>query len=229
MADDATTTPKITIADGGPYVIEGGPQLTKRWPAKTPEGEPMEWNPVGGGEDFPARERFALCRCGQSGNKPYCDGTHQRTGFDGTLTADRAASAGRREVMAGDGIVLTDDTTLCANAGFCGTASTSVWDMIGATANGEVRTQLKRMASMCPSGRLQFSLEAGGDPVEPGYDPSIAAITDGPLWVRGGIPLQAGDGFTYEVRNRMTLCRCGSSANKPFCDGAHETVGFSAP
>lgn len=51
-------------------------------------------------------------------------------------------------------------------------------------------------------------------------------IRDGPLWVRGGIPVESSDGATYEVRNRVTLCRCGRSSNKPFCDGTHKGVGF---
>ena len=37
----------------------------------------------------------------------------------------------------------------------------------------------------------------------------------------GGIPIHGADGQAYEVRNRVTLCRCGRSANKPYCDGAH--------
>jgi CDGSH-type Zn-finger protein len=43
----------------------------------------------------------------------------------------------------------------------------------------------------------------------------------GPLWVRGGIPVVSDDGKPYIVRNRFTLCRCGKSRNKPFCDGSH--------
>jgi CDGSH-type Zn-finger protein len=46
------------------------------------------------------------------------------------------------------------------------------------------------------------------------------------LWVRGGIPVISADGFAYEVRNRVTLCRCGASANKPFCDGSHYKISF---
>jgi CDGSH-type Zn-finger protein len=34
------------------------------------------------------------------------------------------------------------------------------------------------------------------------------------------------DGRMYEVRNRMMLCRCGASENKPFCDGSHASIGF---
>jgi CDGSH-type Zn-finger protein len=45
--------------------------------------------------------------------------------------------------------------------------------------------------------------------------------------LRGGVQVLGADGFNYEVRNRMTLCRCGASQNKPFCDGTHASIGFS--
>src|SRR3989344_5837069 len=48
----------------------------------------------------------------------------------------------------------------------------------------------------------------------------------GPLWIRGGIPVESASGEQYEVRNRVTLCRCGKSKNKPFCNGSHMTSGF---
>ncbi len=66
-------------------------------------------------------------------------------------------------------------------------------------------------------------------PVEIPYLPTIATIPDGPLWVLGGIPVELADGFTYEVRNRQLLCRCGASQNKPFCDGSHRRAQFHAP
>jgi CDGSH-type Zn-finger protein len=49
----------------------------------------------------------------------------------------------------------------------------------------------------------------------------------GPAWLRGGIQVVASDGFEYEVRNRMTLCRCGQSKNKPLCDGTHAAMKFN--
>ena len=72
-----------------------------------------------------------------------------------------------------------------------------------------------------------------GKALEPHLEPSIGLVQDtareisGPLWVRGGIPVVGVDGVTYEVRNRVTLCRCGASSNKPFCDGSHASIGFS--
>ena len=68
--------------------------------------------------------------------------------------------------------------------------------------------------------------------IEPPFD-QVISITDdpvrgvsGPLWVKGGVPIQSSSGETYEVRNRVTLCRCGQSENKPFCDGSHCDVKF---
>jgi hypothetical protein len=84
------------------------------------------------------------------------------------------------------------------------------------------------MVMNCDSGRLVVSL-GEGEPLEPEYLASIAVVRDGPLWVRGSIPTEAPDGFVYEVRNRVTLCRCGQSWNQPFCDGMHERIGLKTP
>jgi hypothetical protein len=72
-----------------------------------------------------------------------------------------------------------------------------------------------------------FMSRATGKALEPALERSIGLVEDpaqgasGPLWVRGGIPVTGADGHAYEVRNRMALCRCGLSSNKPFCDGTH--------
>ncbi len=140
--------------------------------------------------------------------------------------ADREPSAARREAFAGDGLVMTDDLSLCTHAGFCGDRFTKVWEMIGRSADPEICERIMRMVSLCPSGRLEYSLRLGGDPVEPPYDPSIVVEEDGPLWVRGRVPVESADGRRWEARNRVTLCRCGRSGNKPLCDGTHKVVGF---
>ena len=87
-----------------------------------------------------------------------------------------------------------------------------------------------KQACDCPSGRLT-ACENGKD-IEPKFEKSIGVIEDpesgvsGPLWIRGGIPVESASGEQYEVRNRVTLCRCGKSKNKPFCNGSHMTSGF---
>ena len=58
----------------------------------------------------------------------------------------------------------------------------------------------------------------------------ITATENGPLSVRGPFTLVDQDGAEYEVagKKRVALCRCGLSANKPFCDGSHSRLGFEA-
>ena len=90
-----------------------------------------------------------------------------------------------------------------------------------------------REAGLCPSGRLVVRDQQTNSDIEPEFTPSIGIVADpaeglaGPIWVRGGITVVSSDGDAYEVRNRVTLCRCGASANTPFCDASHASVGFT--
>lgn len=220
---------KIMIAENGPFRVSGGVPLVRRAPMMTEHGEPVDWDYVGTGEHegIETGDRYSLCRCGKSSNKPFCDGTHRREQVDLSLDADRGPSAERRKELEGVGIVMTDDVSLCANAGFCGTRLVDVWKMIKGPDDPEVRARILRMVENCPSGRLEAFVD--GEMVEPEYTPSIAVVADGPLWVRGGITIEAEDGFVYQNQNRVTLCRCGESKNRPCCDGTHDQIEFKAP
>ena len=214
---------RIRVAKDGPYKVMGHPTLGRTAQVETVFGEPIDWEPL---ESIETPESFDLCRCGHTERKPFCDSSDQTCDFDGTETADRVARSTRAEVYVGDGVVMTDDHTLCEHAGYCGDRFTNVWRMIRRTSDPEVRERLQRMVSLCPSGALDHAPAEGVDAVEPAFEPSIGVIRDGPLWIRGGIPIESSDGTTYEVRNRVTLCRCGRSNNKPFCDGSHTEVEF---
>ena len=130
-------------------------------------------------------------------------------------------------------MVLTDVTALCAYARFCD-RNGGVWRLIEQSDDPKVRRMLIAQTEHCPSGRLIAWKEADGKPapLEPKLAPSIGLVEDpaqkvsGPLWLRGGIAVIAADGAPYEIRNRVTLCRCGASKNKPFCDGSHASIGF---
>ena len=90
-----------------------------------------------------------------------------------------------------------------------------------------------KTASNCPSGRLVVHDKKTKKPYEKNFEPSIDLIEDpqaevsGGIWLKGGIELESADGSKYETRNRMTLCRCGKSNNKPFCDGLHLNIKFN--
>ena len=147
-----------------------------------------------------------------------------RADWDPSLTASEEPLLDGAERYEGPEVALTDNRAYCAFARFCD-AKGQVWNLVSMEGK-QARDLTVREADHCPAGRLS-AWTGGQEPHEPHFEPSLGLIEDpqqgssGPLWVRGGIPFSREDGFTYEVRNRVTLCRCGRSSNKPFCDGSH--------
>lgn len=174
-------------------------------------------------------EAYSLCRCGASANKPFCDGAHGSLDWDPAETASREPTAGRRLTYEGAGVAMTDDKSLCWHAGFCVREHGHVWDLMGAAESPEQVEDVKGMIQACPSSRLQFHEPAGSVSVEPELPQRVAIIDDGPLYVQGCIPVHGADGHAYEPLNRVSLCRCGASKNKPYCDGTHTEIGFRDP
>jgi CDGSH-type Zn-finger protein len=219
----------VKIAPNGPYLVYGNVPLAIETIGTSAEGDSLTWE---SGRTIPAGATYALCRCGHSANKPFCDGTHASIGFDGTETASRDSFAAEAKAMNGPSMTLYDDEPLCAFARYCDRAGT-IWKLIHKTDDAEVRTIVQQEASSCPSGRLVVRDAATGEVLEPELNPSISLVEDpakacsGPIWLRGGVRVTASDGFDYEKRNRVTLCRCGASQNKPFCDGAHADIAFA--
>ena len=201
--------PTITCTLNGPYLVRGLEIL------QDARGGRLEAKPV-----------MALCRCGGSATKPFCDGTHQKNGFSGARLVD--GSTDRRESYAADKITIHDNRSICAHSGHCTDGLESVFkyksepwiDPAGATAGAIIETVRR-----CPSGALSYSLDGVGGQAQT-REPSITVTKDGPYAIVGGVQLleQAwGQGAAAE---HYTLCRCGGSKNKPFCDGAHASIGF---
>jgi len=228
MSNEKPNGASVSITANGPYLVKGGVALSRMTIGADAEGGSQAWIP---GEAFPVQESYALCRCGHSGKKPFCDGTHKRIGFDGTETASRRSYRSEAKVLEGPAMELTDVESLCAGARFCD-PNGQVWNQVSETGKPPVLAMFIRQVGNCPSGRLVAWDRKTGKAVEPSLPVSIGLIEDpqeqcsGPLWLRGGIPVTSSDGFAYEVRNRVTLCRCGGSRNKPFCDGTHMTIKF---
>lgn len=219
---------KVQIIENGPYVVSGNIPLSVEVIGTDDQGISVEWVKKG---DFPQQEEYALCRCGASANKPFCDGSHERIGFEGEETASRRPYLEQAEVFDGPEMALTDAESLCAYARFCD-ANGRTWNQVEMTDDPQMKEVFTRQTGLCSAGRLVPWDKKTGKAVEPELEVSIAVTEDpaagcsGPLWLRGGIPVIASDGFEYEVRNRVTLCRCGASRNKPFCDGTHAAIKF---
>jgi CDGSH-type Zn-finger protein len=214
---------RIKIIKDGPYRITGGLPLYEQVIVTDEAGHTRELIDK---KEYPQQENYVLCRCGASKNKPFCDGTHRVIGFDGSETASRKPYLEKAEIFEGPELRLTDAHEFCDHSRFCLRAG-GIRDLIQKSDNSEARQTAIEEAMICPSGRLVLWDKETGKPFEKEFEPSLVLVRDkqksceGPLWARGGIPIESADGSMYESRNRVTLCRCGKSENKPYCDGSH--------
>ena len=222
------STVRVTVTANGPYVVTGDVPLATQTIVADAEGGSEAWRE---GAALRHRDTYQLCRCGASGSKPFCDGSHTRVGFDGTETASRDSFLAQAAVLDGPELQLLDAEGLCAYGRFCD-PNGQVWSQVAQTDDPRVQAMFIRQVNDCPAGRLVAWDKTSARPIEQPLPVSIGLVEDpaqqcsGPLWLRGGIQVVSADGFEYEVRNRITLCRCGASNNKPFCDGSHAAIKF---
>ena len=202
--------PRITPMENGPYIVEGTDAVVR----------------YTDGKQYPIEGKAALCRCGASKNKPFCDGAHSNSGFTSAKDPDRVPD--QLEDIAGDGITIHDNRGLCAHAGRCTDGLPAVFRLgtepwIAASA-ADAET-IAATIQQCPSGALSYSIneklyrDRGGDP-------AFALAPNGPYIIRGGAELPDTELDAGGTTDHMTLCRCGASQNKPFCSGAHWNVRF---
>ena len=197
--------PTIVLARNGPYLVTNCKMLKS----------------FQDGTVYKTEGTVALCRCGGSKNKPFCDGTHQTNGFTGDKAPDRVPD--KREDYASDGLVLHDNRGLCAHAGRCTDGLETVFklgqepfiDPKGATAEEIIKT-----VKSCPSGALSYSVD-GVEHRDQDRESIIFIAPNGPYVIMGGADLKDVEWGEGASREHFDLCRCGQSKNKPFCNGAH--------
>jgi CDGSH-type Zn-finger protein/uncharacterized Fe-S cluster protein YjdI len=225
--------PKIMPLPNGPYYLlnDMKPKIVEN--IQNSKGEPL--STVTG---------VALCRCGASKNKPFCDGTHATIGFssenkgtekDGSREEKNKVIKDKRKDYVGNKITVHDNRRICSHAAECVNNLASVfrlnarpWINPDAANVEEVINTIRK----CPSGALSYSIDGIEHRDQNDRNPMVTVSKDGPYLITGGIELiggdanntiQFGDGASKE---HYTLCRCGASNNKPFCDGMHEVINF---
>lgn len=216
---------RIKIQKRGPYIVTGNVPLREQ--IILPVDGHYEMHE---GRALPQSQSYSLCRCGKSKKAPFCDGAHTRTRFVGKETANKASYQKRAKLHIGKGIDLMDDGR-CAGARFCFSEMGKTWKMLDRSDEKEYKDLVIKTANECFAGRLT-AVEKDGTIIEPEYEPSIDIIQDpekgvsAAIFVKGYIPIEGADGALYETRNRVALCRCGKSQDKPFCDIGHISVKF---
>jgi CDGSH-type Zn-finger protein len=219
---------RIRVTADGPYIVEGGIPLAHETVVLGIDGEPESWEK---GEKVPTPETYALCRCGKTGRAPFCDGAHNRMAFEGEETAPFVTLRKAEDITEGPEMALVDVPCRCSIARYCHRGG-DAWTLTEQSEDPVKKNIAIESAWNCPSGRLSIRDKTTGRDIEPILETEIGVIHDtyhegeGPLWVKGGIPVENSKGIVYESRNRVTLCRCGESKNKPFCDGAHVKSRF---
>jgi len=196
--------PIIEQRDNGPLVVKNVDTL------QTADGKAADPKKV-----------FALCRCGQSKNKPFCDGSHNDAEFD-SRPADISAKDHIYD-YAGQEANVHFSKLLCSHAGECGRRALAIFNPAQKPwvqpDNGSI-DQIKDVIAACPSGALRMSM-SDQTPVDVNSDDvSITVDRNGPYRVRN-VPIDVPNWAKGQTPQKYVLCRCGKSGNKPFCDGTH--------
>jgi CDGSH-type Zn-finger protein/truncated hemoglobin YjbI len=180
---------------------------------------------------------MALCRCGGSATKPFCDGTHASLEFTGSKDPKRVPD--RRDTYVGEQITILDNRGICAHSGFCTDRLATVFrvdeDPYVAPSGGRM-DEIIRAVRACPSGALSYAIDGreAREQVDQDRQPAIEVSKDGPYRITGRLQLidaQSDDERRNQgaSREHYSLCRCGHSQNKPFCSGMHWYVNFHDP
>jgi CDGSH-type Zn-finger protein/truncated hemoglobin YjbI len=214
--------PAVMTAKNGPYLVTNVTVL------RTPLGA-----------ELPVPPQLALCRCGASAAKPFCDGSHATSGFTDDKDPNRVPD--RRDTYLGQQVTIFDNRGICQHSGFCTdrvpTAFRTDSEPFVAPSGGRL-DELVRAVRDCPSGALSlgFDGEEARDLADwhGTRERAIEVTQDGPYRVTGGIPLTDAAGADVpraagSSREHYALCRCGHSQNKPFCSGMHWYVEFRDP
>ena len=182
------------------------------------------------GQTYSHPSGVALCRCGESAGKPFCDGSHGAIHFNERKESD--GHMDRRKSYQGQKIVIHDNRHICSHAGYCVNELPGVFDRCArpwVNPDGAEVAAIIAVIEKCPSGALSYSIE-GVEHRDLEREPTVIVTQDGPYCLVGGVEVVGHEPRAQEVsQEHCTLCRCGSSRNKPFCDGNHAEIGFKDP
>jgi len=214
------TKPKIVSVKNGPFEVYG----VKTYRSAAGKKVPLNVDDSG---------KAILCRCGQSFEKPYCDGSHIIFEFEDEKEPSR--SEDKVDVYEGIHITIYDNRGVCSHRGICYEDLKEVFQMEGKMRIDPDAVTVDKIIDICercPSGALSYALPSGERNLE-GED-SEGEIRmaprrygyDGPIEITGGIQFKDSEGNRPESSSHYALCRCGNSKNMPFCSGQHWSAKF---
>lgn len=174
------------------------------------------------GKEVELKKVESICRCGKSKYYPYCDGSHGEAGFVCEKSEDRTPDKVKDYV--GKDITIHDNRGVCSHDGSCIRLLPEVFRKDGRpwiNPDGACISKIIDTIEKCPSGALSFTIGKRRYQEWGQQNEKITFVENGPIKVEGGIKLKSFDESNPECKEHYTLCRCGKSKNKPFCDGSH--------
>ncbi|MDH3635948.1 MAG: CDGSH iron-sulfur domain-containing protein [Gammaproteobacteria bacterium] len=205
--------PAISCAKNGPYLLKSEAMSAVELCVPGPEGETVS-----------SVSDVALCRCGGSSNKPFCDGTHRKNSFNDRNESDTGEN--RVASYSGTHLSIHDNRSICAHAGYCTDQLSAVFKMSSnpwIDPDGASVEEIIALVNQCPSGALSYTTNS--ETREQTSESRIRVMKDGPYAI-SGVDLADHELGAGATSARFTLCRCGASKNKPFCDGSHWDIDF---
>ena len=179
------------------------------------------------GKKLETKPRMALCRCGASEFKPYCDHKHTAIGFKG----DNELPADKRKIARykGKNIIIYFDKNICSHSAVCLNNLPQVFDVDRfpwVDPFGAKEEKIIKTIESCPTGALKYTTTDGKECCSIQRDPKVIIQDNGPYDVEGSIELKDEYNSKPFVEEHYSLCRCGKTKNAPFCDGAHNHYYF---
>ena len=218
QTDIAMEKPRIIPIPNGPLHLINSemPQLVDN--IRNSRREPIFWI-----------SKIALCRCGSSGTKPFCDRTHAKIGFS-SENKNTPATNDKRKDYFGAKIIVHDNRRLCSHSAECLRNLETVFRLDRRPWINPDESDVKSVIETvrkCPSGALSYSIEGVEHRDQSDRDPVVIVDRNGPYRIEGGIELVDTENWGIGAsKEHYSLCRCGASNNKPFCDGMHLSIDF---
>lgn len=178
------------------------------------------------GNEIDVPEVYSLCRCGKSKTKPFCDGTHSKIAFVGNR--EKEDKRGTKAYI-GEKITIYDNRFLCQHKGACkleGVFKSNDRPWIDPDGYEGIN-KIIEVIKLCPSGALTYSVD-GVEVRSWNENQKIIVAKDGPYCIQGEVSLKDSllSSNILVSKEHYTLCRCGESKKKPFCDGTHHDIEF---